>query len=153
MTESSSAGNPAGAALPADHPLGPAVPIPPLEKEARRSGQEPSPEGTAAPTGRRDSASDVSTGTSGPAGASRSRSEHGDSGRPHRDRRENALDPSPGSGGHHGTSIRDEQHTHEAGVVPAAYVGAGTPEHPDENRHPEDAVLEPDSWDHDTEED
>jgi hypothetical protein len=138
MTESSSAGDPAGAALPADHPLGPAAPIPPLEKEARRSR-----EGYTAPTERRDSGSAAQGGASG----------HGDDGRPHGDRRENALDPSAGSGGHHGTSIRDEQHTHEAGVVPAAYVGACTPEHPDENRHPEDAVLEHDSWDSDTEQD
>ena len=153
MTESSSAGNPAGAALPADHPLGPAAPIPPLEKEARRSGQDLSPEGGVASGERPDSAADGHGSTSGPAAASHGTPGHGDSGRPHGDRRENALDPSPGSGGYHGTSIRDEQHTHEAGVVPAAYVGAGTPEHPDENRHPEDAVLEPDAWDRDTEED
>jgi hypothetical protein len=138
MTESSSAGDPAGAALPADHPLGPAVPIPPLEKEERRSRED-----RVTPAGRRDSGFALQGGASG----------HGDDGRPHRDRRENALDPSAGSGGRHGTSIRDEQHTHEAGVVPAAYVGAGTPEHPDENRHPEDAVLEHDSWDSDTEQD
>jgi hypothetical protein len=138
MTESSSAGDPAGAALPADHPLGPAAPVPPLEKETRRSR-----EGYTTPTDRPDSGSAGHGVTS----------EHGDGGRPRRDRRENALDPSAGSGGHHGTSIRDEQHTHEAGVVPAAYVGAGTPEHPDENRHPEDAVLEHDSWDSDTEQD
>ncbi|MHA7280628.1 hypothetical protein ACX80H_12815 [Arthrobacter sp. MDT2-2] len=143
MTESSSAGDPAGAALPADHPLGPAVPIPPLEKEARRSRQDLSPEVGTAPTDRPDSGSAGHDDTPG----------HGDGGRPRRDRRENVLDPSAGSGGHHGTSIRDEQHIHEAGVVPAAYVGAGTPGHPDENRHPEDAVLEPDSWDRDTEED
>lgn len=131
MTDSSSAGNPGGAGLPAEHPLGPAAPIPPLEKEAGRSGQ--------------------GTGNDGQAGSApreaTSGSGEGKNGHPDGDRREAVLDPSAGSAVHEAASIRDEQGTHTAGTVPAAFNGDGSPEDPDEDRHPEDAVAEPDRWD------
>lgn len=106
MTESSSAGHPDGGGLPADHPLGPAVPIPPTEKETERGG-------------------DIASG----------------------DRREDVLDPSAGAAGHAAETIRDEQGTHSADAVPAAFNGPGTPENLDEDRRPEDAGRESDTWD------
>ncbi|MHA7210391.1 hypothetical protein [Arthrobacter sp. MDT1-65] len=124
MTEQSSAGNPDGAALPADHPLGPAAPVPPREKEAGRAGQDARPD-------------------SGPGTPQEG---HGDDGHPDADRREDVLDPSAGSTGHRADSIRDEQGTHEAGAVPAAFDGDGAPAGPGD-RHPEDAAAEPDTWD------
>lgn len=140
MTESSSAGRPDGAALPADHPLGPAVPIPPLEKESERAGDTgdtPGHGSTGAP-----GAEAASSDQSGPSGAAQ-----GDGGEPHADRRENVLDPSAGSSDPEAATIRDEQGTHSAGAVPAAYNGEGSPDDPAENRHPEDAAAEPDGWD------
>ncbi|MHA7218735.1 hypothetical protein ACX80L_07545 [Arthrobacter sp. MDT1-48-3] len=132
MTESSSsAGNPGGAALPADHPLGPAVPVPPAGKEARRSEQG-SGNGDAPATA--DPGSDATGG------------QHGD-GHPDGDRRNDVLDPSAGSAGQPADTIRDQQDTHAAGAVPAAFNGEGTPAAPHEDRHPEDAAAEPDSWD------
>ncbi|WP_434992471.1 hypothetical protein [Arthrobacter sp. Ld5] len=71
-------------------------------------------------------------------------------GRPAPDRREEVLEPSPGAAGHHAASIRDEQGTHEAGAVPAAFDGddgADGPDGADRTRHPEDAVFEHDTWD------
>lgn len=130
MTDSSSAGNPGGAGLPAEHPLGPAVPIPPLEKEAARIGEGAGNDGGAGPAPR-------DTPGSG----------EGTDGHPEADRREAVLDPSAGSAAHEAASIRDEQGTHSAGTVPAAFNGAGSPEDPDEDRRPEDAAAEPDRWD------
>lgn len=71
-------------------------------------------------------------------------------GRPARDRREEILEPSPGARGHGAASIRDEQGIHEAGAVPAAFDGDESAEAPDGDgrpRHPEDALLEHDTWD------
>ncbi|WP_104180967.1 hypothetical protein [Arthrobacter sp. B0490] len=150
MTEQSSAGNPDGAALPADHPLGPAEPVPPREKKARRAGQDARhDDGTGAP---QDARHDDGTGAAagGPGGADaateRDGGGHADDGHPDADRREGVLDPSAGSRGHRADSIRDEQGTHEAGAVPAAFDGDGAPAGPG-NRHPEDAAAEPDTWD------
>lgn len=153
MTEpSSSAGHPGGAALPADHPLGPAVPVPPREKE----------QAAAVPPSDRDSAIDAGPGapsevdrpgTAGrddgadEAGEDGGRTAPGDDGRPDADRREAVLDPSAGASTHRSASIRDEQGTHSAGTVPAAFNGDGAPEDPAENRHPEEAAAEPDRWD------
>ncbi len=106
MTEPSSADHPDGGGLPTDHPLGPAVPLPPGEKKAGRAG-------------------DAASG----------------------DRREDVLDPSAGAGGHSAETIRDEQGTHSAGAVPAAYNGPASPEKPTEDHRPEDAGREPDTWD------
>ncbi|WP_104116917.1 hypothetical protein [Arthrobacter sp. B1805] len=137
MTESSSAGNPGGAALPPDHPLGPAVPIPPLEKEAGRAEESV-----------RDGAGTPGSGSDGEPTAGQSDGSESDrDGGPHADRRESVLDPSAGSTSPRAGSIRDEQGTHSAGAVPAAYNGEGAPEDPAEDRHPEDAAAEPDSWD------
>lgn len=141
MTESTSAGHPDGAALPADHPLGPAVPIPPLEKEAERAGHGAVHDGGPGATG-------ADAGSAGSASAA----QHGKAateseGGPSADRRESVLDPSAGATGHRAENIRDEQGTHSAGAVPAAYNGEGSPEDPAENRHPEDAAAEPDGWD------
>lgn len=155
MTEPSSAGNPEGAALPTDHPLGPAVPVPPREKEAVHAAREARPDGgtttddapgaggptgasTGGPTGERaDGRPGVADGDAAPRQA-------GD-GHPGGDRRENALDPSAGSAGHSAAGIREEQGTHEAGAVPAAFDGDGAPG--PGHRHPEDAADEPDAWD------
>lgn len=137
MTESSSAGHPDGAALPADHPLGPAAPIPPLEKEERRAGHESTLDSGSTPTGVGDPGGDGRDGSSG----------RDDDGHPHADRREAVLDPSAGSAAHGSASIRDEQGIHAAGAVPAAFNGEGSPQDPDEDRHPEDAAAEPDRWD------
>lgn len=139
MTESSSAGNPDGAILPADHPLGPAVPIPPREKEAERI-DDLLEHGAGA-----GSTADDAHGDSAP--AARDAQSGQDGGRPHAERREGVLDPSAGAGGHRAATIRDEQGTHSAGTVPAAFNGKGSPEDPAENRHPEDAAAEPDTWD------
>ncbi|WP_394249265.1 hypothetical protein [Arthrobacter pityocampae] len=71
-------------------------------------------------------------------------------GRPARDRREEILEPTPGAAGHHAASIRDEQGTHEAGAVPAAYGGdepTGTPDGADGPGRPEDAASGHDTWD------
>lgn len=137
MTDSSSAGNPDGAALPVDHPLGPASPVPPREKEsdfAEQAAGEPDE----AP-----SEDGVSVGD----GAGASTPGSADDGSPTLDRREDILDPSAGSAGQPAATIRDEQHTSAAGTVPAAFNGTGTPEDPEENRRPEDAATEPDTWD------
>ena len=65
-------------------------------------------------------------------------------GTPAVDRREQVLDPAAGTGEHSAESIRDEQSTHEAGAVPAAFTGdAGT----GGEGHPEDAAEESDEWD------
>lgn len=48
-------------------------------------------------------------------------------GRPAADRREHALDPSAGAADHGSGTIRDEQSTHEAGAVPAAFTGTDSP--------------------------
>jgi hypothetical protein len=137
MTDSSSAGNPDGAALPADHPLGPASPVPPLEKESDVAEQ--ATDGSAA------TPSEVGAPAGHDAGGSTSGST--DDGSPAPDRREDILDPSAGSAGQPAATIRDEQHTSAAGTVPAAFNGTGTPEDPEENRRPEDAATEPDTWD------
>ncbi|WP_104168708.1 hypothetical protein [Arthrobacter sp. SX1312] len=71
-------------------------------------------------------------------------------GRPAPDRREQILEPSPGSRDHHAASIRDEQGIHEAGAVPAAYDGddsTDATDGADRPRHPEDAAFEHDTWD------
>lgn len=143
MTEPSSAGNPDGGTLPPDHPLGPAAPIPPREKEAERSGQGSGHDGGGAS---QDVASGVGHEGAGPE-SNDGESGAGDDGRPGADRREEVLDPSAGATGHHAASIRDEQGTHSAGTVPAAYNGEGSPEDPEDDRHPEDAAAEPDTWD------
>lgn len=149
MTDSSSVGNPDGAALPADHPLGPAAPIPPLEKESARL--------RGADTAREEEGTEDRTGTT--VGGQRVSSGQDDGGAPGadggtgksdggtRDRREDVLEPSAGTADHGAASIRDEQGTSSAGTVPAAFNGEGSPEDPDENRHPEDAAAEPDTWD------
>ncbi|MUK02933.1 hypothetical protein GM708_13985 [Vibrio cholerae] len=142
MTESSSAGNPDGAALPADHPLGPAVPIPPREKEAARVGSTGNGRSAPAPATPAGGGSGQGDGTPGEDGPD-------DDGRPTADRRESVLDPAAGSAGQEASSIREEQGTSGAGLVPAAYNGDGSPEDPAENRHPEDAAAEPDGWDSD----
>ena len=66
-------------------------------------------------------------------------------GTPAADRREQVLDPAAGANvsDHQAESIRDEQSTHEAGAVPAAYTGDAQPEGAD---RPEDAE-ESDVWD------
>jgi hypothetical protein len=151
MTESSSAGHPDGAALPADHPLGPAAPVPPRDREqdgaarmtaagdqdrdhaAPRAGREQ--DGGGAPSSDRSPAHDAA----GP------RVDGHDDGHPHADRRETVLDPSAGAAGHGAANIRDEQGTHTAGTVPAAFNGTGPPEDPDDERRPEDAERE--GWD------
>ncbi|TKV28639.1 hypothetical protein FDK12_08285 [Arthrobacter sp. NamB2] len=142
MTESSSAGNPGGAALPPDHPLGPAVPIPPLEKEAGRA-EESARDGAGTSGSGSDRESTAEEFSAGQSDGSESDRDGG----PRADRRESVLDPSAGSTGPRAGSIRDEQGTHSAGAVPAAYNGEGAPEDPAEDRHPEDAAAEPDSWD------
>ncbi|KNC20244.1 hypothetical protein AC792_01925 [Arthrobacter sp. RIT-PI-e] len=141
MMDSSSAGNPGGAALPADHPLGPASPVPPEEKEPEFVGR--APVGADGTTSDGSSHPDDATGSTagGPSSGS------ADDGAPAPDRREDVLDPSAGSAGHRAATIRDEQHTHDAGTVPAAFNGTSTPEDPERNRRPEDAAAEPDSWD------
>lgn len=63
-------------------------------------------------------------------------------GTPAADGREQVLDPGAGAGGHPSETIRDQQSTHEAGAVPAAYEG----DTPDGDRA-EDAAREPESWD------
>ncbi|PPB47944.1 hypothetical protein C4K88_15860 [Arthrobacter pityocampae] len=77
-------------------------------------------------------------------------------GRPARDRREEILEPGPGAAGHQASSIRDEQGTHEAGAVPAAFDGDDTfdgddptsgPDGADRPRRPEDAASGHDTWD------
>lgn len=71
-------------------------------------------------------------------------------GRPARDRREEILEPDPGAEGHRAASIRDEQGTHEAGAVPAAFNGddpEGGPDGADGPGHPEDAASGHDTWD------
>lgn len=138
MTDSSSVGNPDGAALPPEHPLGPASPVPPGEKEAEFADRAP---GRTAEHGATDDGVPD-------AGVHPSGSEPGsDDGSPAADRREDVLDPSAGAAGHPAATIRDEQNTHDAGTVPAAFNGTGTPEDPQENRHPEDAAAESDAWD------
>jgi hypothetical protein len=68
---------------------------------------------------------------------------HPADGTPAADRREQVLDPSAGAVEHSSASIRDEQSTHEAGAVPAAFMGdAG----PTGDTRPEDAE-ESDEWD------
>lgn len=144
MTEfSSSAGQPDGAALPAEHPLGPAVPIPPKEKEAAHVGREPGHDGGG--TIREDGPVDGGQDTGG--GQRDDASGAGSDGSPDADRRESVLDPSAGASGHAAASIRDEQGTHSAGTVPAAFNGTGSPEDPEDDRHPEDAARLADSWD------
>ena len=153
MTDSSSVGNPNGAALPPNHPLGPASPIPPEEKEAEFA--ERTPDGPASPTPSDASAEDSGTASDDGATADSSPSRpdgegadtSSDDGSPAPDRREDVLDPSAGAAGHPADSIRDEQNTHDAGTVPAAFNGTGTPEDPEQDRRPEDAAAEPDSWD------
>ena len=155
MTEPSSAGNPDGAALPADHPLGPAAPVPPREKEARRAGHESThdvdtPTADDAPVhGAADDASDTADApdTTGPDGGTATRTGTVDDGHPDADRREAVLDPSAGSAGHRAAGIRDEQGTHEAGAVPAAFEGEGAPD--PGHRHPEDAATGSEAWDGD----
>ncbi len=143
MTEPSSAGNPDGAALPADHPLGPAVPVPPQEKEARHAGREATQDGG--------TAASEAAGTDGPSNEASDGPSQGAAtrppgdGHPASDRREAVLDPSAGSARHAAAGIREEQGTHEAGAVPAAFDGDGAPG--PEHRHPEDAADEPDAWD------
>ncbi|WDF33882.1 hypothetical protein PTW37_02880 [Arthrobacter agilis] len=130
MTESSSsAGHPDGAALPADHPLGPAVPIPPRDEETQDTGAKDA------------------RGNDGAPATHEGADQQGDDGRPEADRREDVLDPGAGSADHHAASIRDEQGTHSAGTVPAAYNGDGTPDNPEEDGHPEEAAAEPERWD------
>jgi hypothetical protein len=154
MTESSSAGHPDGAALPADHPLGPASPIPPLEKEQGRVGPADG-SGDASAAGSAEHAAAVRSADVGGRGAvsDGSGDAHGqdhdghDDGRPEADRREEILDPAAGTQAHSAPSIRDEQGTHSAGTVPAAFNGDGSPEDPANDRHPEDAASEPDTWD------
>lgn len=155
MTEpSSSAGHPGGAALPADHPLGPAVPVPPRERDAAatppsdtdaaRDHGGPGTEGDdggAAPAG-----DDGGARPAAPANGVADAAGH-DDGRPDADRREAVLDPSTGASTHQAASIRDEQGTHSAGTVPAAFNGDGTPEDPAEDGRPEDAAAEPERWD------
>lgn len=138
MTEQSSAGNPDGAALPADHPLGPAVPVPPREKEAGRAGQDARHDDAHGPAADGPGGADPATERDGGG--------HDDDGHPDADRREDVLDPSAGSTGHRADSIRADQGTHEAGAVPAAFDGDGAPTGPGD-RHPEDAAAEPDTWD------
>lgn len=143
MTETSSAGNPDGATLPADHPLGPAAPIPPGEKDAERSGQGSGQDGGGA-------SQDVASGVGHEASGSEPDDDGpiaGHDGRPGADRREDVLDPSAGATGHQAESIRDERGTHSAGTVPAAYNGEGSPEDSQDDRHPEDAAAQPDTWD------
>lgn len=65
-----------------------------------------------------------------------------DDGTPSADRREQILDPSAGASGHRSESIRDEQSTHQAGAVPAAYEGDAV-----DGERAEDAAKEPDTWD------
>lgn len=148
MTEPSSAGNPKGGALPSDHPLGPAVPVPPRGKERGKeavpAGREAMPDGG--------TAADDAPGADAPGADGRADVTDGDvdarysgDGRPGGDRRENVLDPSAGSAGHSAAGIREEQGTHEAGAVPAAFDGDGAPG--PGHRHPEDAADEPDAWD------
>ncbi|MFC3298388.1 Uncharacterised protein [Arthrobacter agilis] len=142
MTESSSsAGHPDGAALPADHPLGPAVPIPPRDEEAQDTGAKDT-------RAKDDTGNDVAPGSDDGAPATHEGADQqGDDGRPEADRREDVLDPGAGSADHHAASIRDEQGTHSAGTVPAAYNGDGTPDNPEEDGHPEEAAAEPERWD------
>ena len=63
-------------------------------------------------------------------------------GTPSADRREQILDPSAGAAGHRSESIRDEQSTHDASAVPAAYEGETA-----DGERAEDAAKEPGSWD------
>lgn len=77
---------------------------------------------------------------------------------PASDRREHVLDPSAGAVDHGSATIRDEQSTHEAGAVPAAFTGADSPaedagassgtgaDDGDGGSRPEDS-QEPDGWD------
>lgn len=142
MTESSSAGHPDGAGLPADHPLGPADPVPPREKEESRTGGKTGRPGAAAG----DADDDRSSGAPGMSGGSDGNTDGPLAG----DRRESVLDPGAGRAGsaeHDAANIRDEQGTHSAGTVPAAFNGAGSPEAPEDDREPEQAAAEPDSWD------
>lgn len=148
MTEpSSSAGHPDGAILPAEHPLGPAAPVPPREKESAapsHTGIAEPGNGTGAPT----QADDAGPGEGpGEGSAGSGYDGGGNDGRPDADRREAVLDPSAGGSTHRSASIRDEQGTHSAGTVPAAFNGEGTPDDPAEDGHPEDAAAEPDRWD------
>ncbi|MEC5200499.1 hypothetical protein RCH21_002745 [Arthrobacter sp. PL16] len=154
MTESSSAGHPDGAALPTDHPLGPASPIPPLEKEQGRVGPAG---GSAEASGAGSAGQSAAVNNTDVGGHGAGRDDSGDAygqdpdghddGRPETDRREEVLDPAAGTAAHHARSIRDEQGTHSAGTVPAAFNGEGSPEDPANDRHPEDAASEPDTWD------
>lgn len=152
MTEpSSSAGHPDGAALPAEHPLGPAAPVPPREKEsaAPSHADAPTPGNEAGAPLQADAAAavdDAGVGE-GSAGSGSGNDGGGNDGRPDADRREAVLDPSAGGSTHRSASIRDEQGTHSAGTVPAAFNGDGTPDDPAEDGHPEDAAAEPDRWD------
>lgn len=56
------------------------------------------------------------------------------------DRREAVVEPEPQRG--HADNIRDEQGTHAAGAVPAAYVGGEEP-----GAKPEDAADNSGHWD------
>ncbi|WP_105031203.1 hypothetical protein [Arthrobacter ruber] len=146
MTEPSSAGNPGSASLPEDHPLGPAEPVPPLEKEATRAGgAAPHDGGSPGSTGRgltadRDGSERAGDGV--PDGSATGQSD----GHPAADRRENVLDPSAGSADRTADGIRQEQGIHSAGAVPAAFDGDSSAEEPG-HRRPEDAAAEPDAWD------
>ncbi|MDQ0733634.1 hypothetical protein [Arthrobacter agilis] len=143
MTEPSSAGNPDGAGLPADHPLGPAAPVPPREKEAARADREAAQDGDPTVDPARGGPGDT---PAAPAAATERAdgARHIDDGRPGTDRRADVLERSAGSAGHRAAGIRDEQGTHEAGAVPAAFEGgAPDPRH----RHPEDAAAEFHAWD------
>ncbi|MPY11986.1 hypothetical protein [Arthrobacter bussei] len=150
MTEpSSSAGHPDGATLPAEHPLGPAAPVPPREKEsaAPSHADAPTPGHEAGAPLQADAAAAVDDAGVGEGSAGSGNDGGGNDGRPDADRREAVLDPSAGGSTHRSASIRDEQGTHSAGTVPAAFNGDGTPDDPADDGRPEDAAAEPDRWD------
>lgn len=147
MTESSSAGRPDGAVLPPDHPLGPAQPIPAEDRPAEREDNPAARTGTGdAGTGATTSGRDEATGADTDYDTSDAVAGRSGDGRPSADRREDVLDPAAGSSPQGAATIRDEQGTDEAGIVPAAFDGDTSVDTAD-GRRPEDAAQEPDSWD------
>ncbi|WP_035772062.1 hypothetical protein [Arthrobacter sp. Br18] len=70
----------------------------------------------------------------------------GSDGAPAEDRRTDVLEPAGGEAGQAADNIRQEQGTHEAGMVPASFSGDGG-SHPPDDRSPEDAADRADAWD------